>query len=105
MQLKFYSPVSRIRDRKERSRRLEERLQNSMEQTIRRRRHSLDLYIERMRGLSPLEKLKSGFSYVEDGQGRNIRSVENVIPGQDLLIRVQDGNILTRVQRTEAVGR
>ena len=101
MRLKFYSPVSRIRDRKERSRRLEERLQESMEHILKDRRHKMDLYIERMRGLSPLEKLKSGFSYVEDEEGRNIRSIENIVPGRNLLIRVQDGNILTKVQATE----
>ena len=105
MRLKFYSPASRIRERKERSRRLEEQLQNSMEQLIRRRRHSLDLYIERLKGLSPLEKLKSGFSYVEDESGKNIRSVNEVTSGQELLIRVQDGNILTKVQSTEPVSR
>ena len=105
MRLKFYSPASRIRERKERSRRLEEQLQNSMEQLIRRRRHSLDLYIERMKGLSPLEKLKSGFSYVEDESGKNIRSVNGVNSGQELIIRVQDGNILTKVQSTEPVSR
>ena len=105
MRLKFHSPDSRIRDRKERSRRLEEQLQESMERLLRDRRHRLDLYIERMRGLSPLEKLKSGFSYVEDENGRNIRSVEDVVSGQNLLIRVQDGNILTRVQDTEPVSR
>ena len=46
-----------------------------------------------------------GFSYVEDETGRNIRSIEAVEPGQELLIRVQDGNILTQVCSTEAVDR
>ena len=105
MRLKFYSPSSRIRDHKEHSRRIEEQLQANMDRLLRLRRHKLDLYIERMRGLSPLEKLKSGFSYVEDDAGRNIRSVEGIVPGQDLLIRVQDGNILTQVKAAEAVNR
>ncbi len=105
MQLKFYSPVSRIRERKENCRRLEERLQESMESLLRSRRHRLDLYIERMRGLSPLEKLKSGFSYVEDEGGQNIRSVADVNVGQQLLVRVQDGNIQTRVEQVEPINR
>ena len=65
----------------------------------------LDLYIERMKGLSPLEKLKSGFSYVEDDTGKNVRSVDGIVPGQKLLVRVQDGNILTQVQDVESVNR
>lgn len=104
MRLKFNSPTSRIREKQEYSRRMEDRLQSAMERLIRNRRHSLDLYIEKMKGLSPLEKLKSGFSYVEDGNGRNIRSIEGVNAGQELVIRVQDGNILTRVEATEPVG-
>ncbi len=97
MQLQFHSPVSRIREQKQRSLRLEEQLQEHMEHILRSRRHDLDLYIERIKGLSPLEKLRSGFSYVEDESGHNIRSVEGVCQGQRLTIRVQDGSINAQV--------
>ena len=55
------------------------------------------VYIERMKGLSPLERLKGGYSYVEDKEGRNIRSAEQVLEGQDILIRVSDGRIEAKV--------
>lgn len=105
MRLKFYSPYGRIREQKERCRRAEEMLMGNMEFLLQKKRHQLDLYIERMKGISPLEKLKSGFSYVEDEQGRNIRSIESVISGQELIIRMQDGSIRTRVQTTEPLSR
>ncbi len=118
LRLRTYDPVSRIREQKHYSMRLEEQLQNrmvqvlqkkrreaekfqildaSMQQVLIHRRHQLDRYIERMKGLSPLSKLQSGFSYVEDGSGRNIHTIEGVFAGQELNIRVQDGNIYTRV--------
>lgn len=80
---------------------MEERLQDRMEAILNRRRHELALYIEKMKGLSPLEKLNSGFSYAEDEQGRNVRSVAQVVPGEQLTVRVKDGRILTRVTNTE----
>lgn len=98
LQIGRYSPVGRIQDRKQYALRLEEQLQGAMEGILDKRRHQMELYIERMKGLSPLEKLKSGFSYVEDENGRNIRSVEGVNAGQPMTIHVRDGKIFTRVE-------
>ncbi len=95
--LKYGSPLSRIRARRQDSLRLEEQLQEHMDRILRKKRHELDLYIERMRGLSPLDKLKSGFSYVEDERGQNLRSVRGVRAGQPLTIRMQDGSIAAQV--------
>lgn len=67
------------------------------------RRHALELYVEKMKGLSPLEKLSSGFSYVEDAEGRNVRSVEQVCVGDQLDIQVQDGKIQVEVKGTSTV--
>ncbi len=102
MALRYGSPVSRIRARRQEGLRLEEQLQEHMERILGRKRHELELYIERMRGLSPLDKLRSGFSYVEDEQGQNIRSVQGVCPGQQLTVRVQDGSIAARVTEVRA---
>lgn len=103
MRLKFYSPVSRIRDKRQYAIRLEEQLQGQMEQIIQGKKHMLALYIERMKGLSPLERLSSGFSYVEDRVGRNVRSIDNIKTGDELTVRVKDGSIHTIVTETEAV--
>ena len=77
---------------------LEERLQDRIRKILEMRRHGLALYIERMKGVSPLEKLNSGYSYVMDKQGRNIRSVAQVTEGQALQIQVKDGKIGAVVQ-------
>jgi exodeoxyribonuclease VII large subunit len=46
-----------------------------------------------MKGLSPLEKLNSGYSYVENEAGQNIRSVGQVEQGQLIKVTVTDGTI------------
>ncbi|MCM1551999.1 MAG: exodeoxyribonuclease VII large subunit [Butyrivibrio sp.] len=101
MRLKYCSPAARIRDRRQYSLRLEERLQTAMDRSLQRKRHQLELYVERMRGLSPLEKLSSGFSYVEDQAGRNIRSADQVYIGQELTVCVRDGRLRTQVTGIE----
>ena len=72
---------------------LEERLQERMQAIINKKHHELALYIEKMNGLSPLKKLNSGYSYVEDEDGKNIRSVSQTKVGQAITIRVKDGSI------------
>ena len=44
-----------------------------------------------------MEKLSSGYSYVADEEGKNIRSVKQVQEGQLLRIQVTDGVIKAAV--------
>lgn len=96
-QLRLLSPVSRIRERKTYLMQLEDALHGNMEDVLGRKEHKLALYMEKMKGLSPLEKLSHGYSYVENAQGSNIRSVKQVVQGERLVIRVRDGRIGTVV--------
>ncbi|MBQ4537501.1 MAG: exodeoxyribonuclease VII large subunit [Lachnospiraceae bacterium] len=97
MQLKYLSPASRIREKKTTCMQLENRLQERMQAILKDKHQKLAIYIERMKGLSPIEKLNSGFSYVENENGENIKSVTQVAVGQKLRIRVKDGNVDTQV--------
>lgn len=100
--LRHLSPDSLIRSKREYCIRLEEMLQRQMDQTLQGKRHTLDLLIEKLKGLSPLERLKSGFSYLENTEGRNIRSVSEVQTGQTVVVHVQDGRICAQVTGIEA---
>jgi exodeoxyribonuclease VII large subunit len=90
-QLKRFSPVRQIREKRTYSLQAQDRLQERMERILQEKRHKLEICLERMKGLSPLEKFKSGYSYTEDEQGRNIRSVRQVSLGQKLWVQVSDG--------------
>ena len=68
-----------------------------MESALSEKKHRMALYIEQMKGLSPLRKLSSGYSYVTDEEGGAIRSVQGVQPGQTVTIHVTDGLIKARV--------
>lgn len=101
MRLKYLSPANRIREKRTYSIQLEERLENRMQTILRDRRHTLALYIERMKAVSPLEKLNSGYSYVEAADGKTIRSVTQVREGDSLRIRVSDGMIDAKVEQVQ----
>ena len=103
-QLRYLSPMSRIREKKTYLLHLEEKLGDLMQSHITKRRHRLALYMEQMKGLSPISKLNSGFSYVADENGKNIRSVENVQVGEKIRIHVSDGCMdaqVTGIQKGE----
>ena len=97
LQLRALSPMGRIRERRMRLLNMEEQLQNRMEKLLGARRHALAIYIEKFKSLSPLEKLNSGYSYITDENGSNIRSVKQVREGQELEITVSDGSFRAAV--------
>ena len=90
-ELDRYSPVTKLNNQKMRASSAEDMLSNLITGKLSMVRHRLDVDIEIMKGLSPLSKLKSGFSYVTDSDGKNIKSCNDVNPGDDLIINVSDG--------------
>lgn len=95
--LNYVSPANRIRDKKMHMVKLEEELQRAMEQTLLKQRHRLELLLSQFQGLSPLNKLNQGFSYVTDSDGNAIKSVSRTKAGDMLTINVTDGEISAEV--------
>ena len=95
--LMYGNPEFQIREKRTRLLDLENRIQSAMEAQIFYARQNLSIYIERMKGLSPLEKLNQGFSYVENQKGSAITSISQVKAGEELSIQVTDGTIRTKV--------
>lgn len=101
LRLQLVSPWARIREQKMYALSLEEQLHNRMRGLLQDKRHRMAIYVERMKGLSPLEKLNSGFSYVADEEEKNVRSISQVREGQVLTIHMKDGTARTKVLSTE----
>ncbi|MBO4290979.1 MAG: exodeoxyribonuclease VII large subunit [Lachnospiraceae bacterium] len=99
-QLRILSPAGKIRSNRQYQAQLAERLEGRMQQILYRKRHELELYIEKMKGLSPLERLSGGYSYVEDGSGKNIRSVRQLHEGEIIRIRMRDGSAEAKILGT-----
>lgn len=97
MRLKYLSPESRLRDRRQALVDFEDTLRRAMDNKLQQYRHRLGIYLERYQGLSPLAKLNQGYSFVADTNGRGITSVSQVKPGDRVEISVTDGVIQAKV--------
>lgn len=98
--LRYLSPAGRIREKRTYAMKLEERMENAMKALLMEKRHKLEVYIERVKGLSPLDKLNQGFSYVADAEGKTVNDINQVEAGSLLDIHVRNGLI-----RAEAVAK
>lgn len=97
MRLKYLSPESRLRDRRQALVDFEDTLRRAMDNKLQQYRHRLGIYLERYQGLSPLAKLNQGYSFIADTDGRGITSVSQVKPGDRVEISVTDGVIQAKV--------
>ena len=99
--LRLLSPSGRIRDRLIRLDQYQDELNHLMNEKITLLRHQLEVDIERMKGLSPLDRLKGGYSYIADSQGNNIRSIKGIKENDELSVYVSDGVIKATVDSVE----
>lgn len=97
MRLQHGSPESLLRENRMHSLQLEERLGYAMNRRLQNSRHRLAVYLEKMKGCSPLNRLNQGFSYVENAKGDCITKVEQVHLKDRLTIRVSNGQIEAEV--------
>lgn len=103
VKIKYLSPVNQIREKRTRALNLEERLENAMTAAIGENRHRLELYIEQMKGLSPLNKLNQGFSYVAAESGQTVTDIDRVSKGDILQIYVKNGRIEAEAVEKERI--
>ena len=75
-----------------------DRMTYLIEQKILSAKHQLALYAEELKGLSPLQKLQDGYSYVENAQGKNVNQVKNLTKGEILTVKMTDGQAEVSVE-------
>ena len=85
------SPETQLLEKRMRLLELENSLAQAMENKLSDRKHRLNLYIEKFHGLSPLRKLKQGYSYTEGPNGKAVTGIDDVPVGERLQIHVTDG--------------
>ena len=103
LKLRYLSPVNQIREKRTYALKMEEQLEQAMQTVLIKKRHKLEMYIERLKGLSPLDKLNQGFSYVADESGKAVIDIDKVEVGSVLNIHVTNGRIIARTLDKESV--
>ena len=77
-----YHPQQRLNEQRQFAADAENRLRREMMRRLEQEKYRLGLMAERLKGLSPLEKLSQGYAYVENSSGANVRTVSNVKQGE-----------------------
>lgn len=101
LRLGYGNPIYQIRQKRQLALDMQEKIQRLFTQKLKNKRHLLELYIEKLKGLSPLEKLSRGYSYMADENGTVVTSIKQVEPGSKLNITVTDGFITATVDQIE----
>ena len=91
--LRYLSPKNRLNENRRILMDLEECLERAMKEKLNEKRQRLLYLSQQLEVYSPLKKLQQGFSYVEDGTHKAIKSIEQVEIGDKVTIHVLDGEI------------
>lgn len=98
LKLRYLHPEARLREKQQMALEYDKRLRDAMERKLRSTKQKFEIYIEKMKGLSPLAKLNKGFSYVASEEGNVVKSIQDVQKDELLQIYVTDGVVRARVE-------
>ncbi len=103
LKLKMAHPRQKLNEKRQRLADLEQWIQMDFTKCLQSQKHKFAIYVEKMKGLSPLAKLSSGYSYVEDLSHTNLKSVKQVALEDKLRIYMTDGIVNATVTQIEEV--
>ena len=95
--LERFHPRYQLQQKRLRADELAEKLSLRMKEKIRAKRQRVELAAERLAGLSPVARLEGGYA-VASKDGRVIKEIAGVNPGDNISIDVTDGTIFAQVQ-------
>lgn len=96
--LKANGPMGRLKEYMLSYDYYQEKLNTLMDNILLANKKRLELNIERMKVLSPLDKLKGGYAYVSDDNGHAIKSAASIKSGDIINFRLSDGEASARVE-------
>lgn len=102
LQLEHASPLYQVNQKRQYLMDRENRLQYLMKQRVLENRHRLDILTERMKGLSPLDKLSKGYAIVTDEKQNVIRSVNELTAGDAIKVELMDGDVTASVMSIQS---
>lgn len=91
LKLLHASPEYKIKEHRMYVAGLSDRLQMAMNRSLQNKKYSLQLYIEKLKGLSPLEKLSSGYSVATTESGVVVTDVNQLEVGDKFEVAVKNG--------------
>ena len=103
--LRLLSPMGRVKEKLLRMDKLQDTIQALMDRKIIEAKNRFAVDTQKLKGLSPLERLLGGYSFTTDENGKNVRSIEQVKKGDELSVYVTDGVIKAKATETVHIDR
>ena len=103
--LNYLSPINQIKEKRMTVMDMEKRLEQNMQEKLKQSKNRLMLNAEIMKRVSPLNKLSSGFSYIQDDAGKCLKKVEDFSKDDEIFIHVSDGMVMAKVTEKKQVFR
>ncbi len=91
--LKLRHPERQLNEKRQLLADWEDQLRLLMESRLENNRHRLALLAGRLSGLSPLDKISSGYGFVTDIQGKRLKSVAQLEVGDRFRVHLADGSV------------
>lgn len=95
--LKIYDPYNQMQNKKQYAADLELRLFESVSSALNSRKHTLELFAEKLNGLSPLNRISKGFAYVTDKENSPLNSIRQLKKDDEISLIVSDGGVKAKV--------
>ncbi|MEE1342917.1 MAG: exodeoxyribonuclease VII large subunit, partial [Lachnospiraceae bacterium] len=95
--LTYLSPMNQVKEKMQRLADLRELLERNIEQRITKEKHRLQLYLQKLHGLSPTSKLINGYGYITSEKEKPIRGIGDVKEKDMLYITLSDGKLKAQV--------
>lgn len=103
MRLRLLHPRQKLIENRQYAAELENRLRICMQGKLTEEKHRLALYIEKMKGLSPLDRLTGGYSYIQTPKGENIRNLDQIKQGDCIEIYMNGGKAVAEIKNKEKI--
>ena len=103
--LRLLSPENQLNEKRQTLADLQEKLFMRMVQNLTEKKHEMELCAGRLEAFSPVKKLSTGYSFVTDEAGKNVREVDELHLGELLQIHMLNGKVKAQVQKIEYLER
>jgi len=98
IQLEKNNPSSKLNEQRSTLAELEHKIMDQFQKLVQERIKRLEIYAGKLDGLSPLKKMKQGYSMILNPAGEKIYSVHQLVIDEKIKIAMQDGVVEAKVQ-------
>lgn len=96
-ELEKNNPERKLKEQKDKIEKIRQNLDNNMQNVFNSKKHSFEVLVTRLHGLSPTAKLVNGFGYISYN-GAPLASVKSVKAEDEIRITLHDGQINAKVE-------